>query len=126
MSWDAHLTDDRGHEEGWWNYTHNTNRMIADALAIALDDPDQRYVPVEEHPIFNAIGAPWWRQLDGLDGPNGAALLDTIIRQLEADPGRYREMNPDNGWGDYDGLLKVLTEMRNAVPEWPTKWSASG
>jgi hypothetical protein len=33
MSWDVELIDDRGHIEAEWNYTHNTNRMIAAALA---------------------------------------------------------------------------------------------
>lgn len=68
----------------------------------------------------------WWKTLDGMSGPEGAAYLHTIIKGLEADPDRFREMNPPNGWGNYDGLLEKLIEMRNAVPEWPTVWSASG
>ena len=28
MSWNAYLTDDRGHTEGDWNYTHNCSGMI--------------------------------------------------------------------------------------------------
>lgn len=105
MSWDVWLVDDRGHTEGDWNYTHNCNRM-ANAV---LDD-----------------GPSWWKRLDGLDGPEGAALLHRIIKGLEADPERFRAMNSDKKWGDYDSFLAVLIEMRDRVPEWPTKWSAHG
>jgi hypothetical protein len=35
-------------------------------------------------------------------------------------------MSPSNGWGDYDGFVKVLTSMRDAVPEWPTTWRVNG
>jgi hypothetical protein len=122
VSWDAYLTDDRGHTEGDWNYTHNCNRMIGDAMATA------GYPEVKQcaGPLGPAIGPAWWDRLDGLSGPEGAALLDHIIRALEAEPARFIAMNPDNGWGDYDSLVKVLCDMRDAVPEWPTTWSVSG
>jgi hypothetical protein len=114
MSWDADLYDDRGHLEGDWGYTHNTNGM-ANAV---LDEGHEQFK--------DKAHKSWWQQLDGLSGPEGAALLNRIITGLEADPDRFRAMNPPNGWGDYDTFLKVLREMRDAVPEWPTQWSASG
>ena len=125
MSWDAYLTNDRGHEEGEWNYTHNCNGM---ANAVLYDGYDETLTTAEEV-LGIGRGRPsqtWWRELDGLSGPEGAALLDRIITGLEADPERFRAMNPENGWGDFDSFLKVLTEMRSAVPEWPCTWSASG
>ena len=55
------------------------------------------------------------------------AGLDVFdIEVNEQDPDRFVAMNPDNGWGDYDGLVKVLTDMCSAVPEWPTTWKTSG
>jgi hypothetical protein len=54
------------------------------------------------------------------------AFLDRIITGLEADPTRFRAMNPDNGWGNYDQFLALLKKMRDAIPEWPTVWSVSG
>ena len=119
MSWDATLTDDRGHVEGDWNFTHNTNPMIHDALdVIGWELPP--------HPHFPGRKGSWYDVLDGADGPAGAAYLDAIIRQLEADPARYEAMNPPNKWGSYTNLLRVLREMRAAVPEWPCRWSANG
>lgn len=122
MSWDAYLYDDRGHEEGWWNYTHNCNRMIAAALEAAGGGK----TPPTEGVLGPVIGPGWWYRLNGATGPEGAAYLSQIIAGLEADPQRYRAMNPTNGWGDYDSLLGVLRQMRDRVPEWPTEWSASG
>lgn len=121
MSWDADLIDDRGHYEGSWNYTHNTSHMIYAVLEDAGYALGTRVSwDGKEYP------ASWWDRLNGMDGPEGAAYLDLIIKGLVADPHRFIAMNPENGWGDYDGLVKVLEEMRTAVPEWPCKWEASG
>lgn len=132
MSWNAGLTDDRGHEEGDWNYTHNCNRMATSLLTDEELEAAARRQWADRPDVIARIDADpsswgsWWYCLDGMSGPEGAALLDRIIRGLEADPERFRAMNPENGWGDYDSFLKVLTEMRNAVPEWPTTWSVNG
>jgi hypothetical protein len=106
-----------------WNYTHNTNGMIAAAYkAVSGEDTGQC-----SGPLGPVIGAAWWDRLDGASGPDGAAYLTRIITGLEADPERYRAMNPENGWGDYDGLLKVLREMRDAVPaDEASVWEVSG
>jgi hypothetical protein len=124
MSWDADLYDDRGHHEGEWNYTHNTNGMIAAAFEAASGET----TPQCGGPLAILIGAAWWKRLDGVSGKDGAAYLASIVTGLEADPERYRAMNPENGWGDYDGLLGVLREMRDKALtcDWPTTWSASG
>lgn len=122
MSWDATLYDDRGHVEGDWNYTHNCNRMIAEALQLATSEE----TPPCRGPLGPAIGPAWWDRLDGADGAQGYAYLSAIVKGLEADPERFRAMNPPNGWGDYDSLLKTLREMRNCLPEWPTRWSVHG
>lgn len=139
MSWNAHLVDDRGHTEGDWNYTHNCNGMANIAaeeagVDIPIDTTECWALPAKPGGAFGLTHYPtgtgdrlsWWRHLDGMSGPEGASFLDKIIRGLEADPDRFRAKNPENGWGDFDSFLKTLTEMRNAVPEWPTKWSVNG
>lgn len=68
----------------------------------------------------------WWDLLNDKTGPEGAELLDHIVRGLESDPDRFEKMNPDNGWGDYNSLVEVLKDMRDRVPEWPTTWRTSG
>lgn len=127
MSWAAYLTDDRGHSEGEWGYTHNTNGMIEACL-----DPNEVDSTAERPPFWVKLGnttmgrGAWWDLLDGKAGATGAELLDHVIRGLEADPERFRAMNPDNGWGNYDRLLEELRSMRDAVPEWPTTWTTHG
>jgi hypothetical protein len=122
MSWSAWLTDDRDHLEGDWGYTHNTNDMLAAAYEAQTGEETEQCGGL----LGPAIGPAWWKRLDGTSGDEGRTYLTAIIDGLEADPTRYRAMNPENGWGDYDSLLKVLTEMRDAVPEWPTTWRVSG
>jgi hypothetical protein len=122
MSWDADLYDDRGHLEGSFNYTHNTNGMIAAAYEAASGEDTEQC----RGSLGPLIGPAWWDRLDGASGPDGAAYLAAIIKGLEADPARFRAMNPANGWGDYDRLLAVLREMRDRVPDWPTRWEVSG
>jgi len=120
VSWDASFDGES------WNYTHNTNRMIGTAFAsmTGLDTP-----PVD-HPLLGpVIGPAWWKRLDGMTGAQGAEYLGLIITGLEADPARFRAMNPANGWGTYDGLLLVLREMyehsRAACCD-VRRWDASG
>lgn len=120
MSWDADF------DGGSWNYTHNTNAMIAAALEAVTG---AKTPELEDHPLAKVIGPTWYKRLDGLNGREGADLLAAIITGLEADPDRYRAMNPENGWGSYDGVLTVLKEMREASGRAccdVRKWSVSG
>lgn len=39
--------------------------------------------------------------------------LQLAVERMEADPDKFKALNPPNGWGDYDGLLEVLTEFRD-------------
>lgn len=136
MSWDAYLADDRGHEEGDWNYTHNCNGMANIVMQEWPDASlyvertaawwDRRNRPELAERDRSEARISWWCALDGMDGPEGAAFLDRIIKELEADPERFREMNPPNGWGDFDSFVSVLRSMRDRVPEWPCTWSTSG
>jgi hypothetical protein len=126
MSWDASLTCDCcGHEVGDWNYTHNTNRMIA-AARESLGHVDAHDLG-STHPIMKAIGPPWYQVLNGMSGADGAWFLNEIVTALEDDPPRYRAMNPENGWGSYDSLLDVLRQMRDrSTTENPMTWRCSG
>lgn len=113
MSWDADLSCSHGALLGSWNYTHNTNPMVNHAL---------------EHALDAAAPESWWKRLDGMSGAEGHFLLRCIVEQLEADADHYRAMNPENGWGDYDSLVKVLSDMRDqcATETDDTKWEVSG
>jgi hypothetical protein len=120
MSWDADFDGES------WNYTHNINGMLAaafEAMTGATTEPS-------DHPVLGPIiGPTWYKRLDGMTGAQGAEYLGLIITGLEADPARYRAMNPDNGWGSYDGVLKTLRAMLEASRQAccdVRRWSASG
>ena len=118
MSWDAELTVDRtGESIGEWNYTHNTNRMIAWALAWALDDISRAWTfPLTVEPTPRRKRPPWWWALDDLTGAEGARLLSGVIGDLVT-----------KGWGDADSLVSVLRSMLAAcLTEEPTTWNLWG
>lgn len=107
MSWDPRLECDAcGLPIGQWDYTHNTNPMLRAAAP---------------------SGSAAWEVIDGLPAPIGASILNATVKELEADPGRFKAMNPANGWGDYASLLEVLREMRDAgITEVPATWRTDG
>lgn len=121
MSWDADLIDDDNVVIASWNYTHNTNVM---ANLVLYPDTDTSRSVFDE--VMSPRGTPWWQLLNG-SGADGAELLGRILAGLRADPGRFRALNPTNGWGDYDQFVAILEQMRSAVPaDAPTRWSVTG
>lgn len=45
--------------------------------------------------------------------------LTVGLRALEADPGRFKRLNPENGWGNYDGLVEFVREYLEACVRYP-------
>lgn len=83
----------------WGNITHNLNRM-ADKAGIyhAMWRPD-------EIGIFKA---------GDLIMP-----LEAGLEILKADPDGFRELNPENGWGSYEGLVQFVSNLAAACREHP-------
>ena len=48
-----------------------------------------------------------------------AEYLDEGWNILLSDPERFKKFNPENGWGDYDGLCNFVYEYRNACWDTP-------
>jgi len=99
MSLDVYLKVVRPVEIYNGNITHNLNTM-ADAAGL--------YKPLwrpEEVGITKA------EQL--------IPLLTEGLARLKAEPAKYREHNPQNGWGSYEGLIRFVEEYLNACGENP-------
>lgn len=101
MSWDIWLAVEvDGHEVEVTpsvNYTHNCNHMI-------------RAAGFEE----------WPYELDGMHCGDFCRRLDVTLQRLRSDPDRLRAMNPPNGWGDYDRLVSVLSEVLDDFGRYPS------
>ena len=52
-----------------------------------------------------------------------ASEITEVIRKgitaMKADPDEYKKLNPDNGWGNYEGALKFLEDLLRNLEEWP-------
>jgi hypothetical protein len=48
-----------------------------------------------------------------------ADLLDEGWNILLSDPDKYKQFNPENGWGDYEGLCEFVYKYRNACWDTP-------
>lgn len=46
--------------------------------------------------------------------------LTAGLERLESDPAKYREFNPPNGWGSYEGLISFIKQYLAACQANPT------
>ena len=53
-----------------------------------------------------------FKKLDGMNCKEALPIINDAIQDMLNNAEEYRKLNPSNGWGSYDGLLKVLQEMR--------------
>ncbi len=47
------------------------------------------------------------------------APLSNGLKLLKSDPGFFKKFNPENEWGDYDGLVQFVTEYIEACERYP-------
>lgn len=106
MSLDLWLTVDAGGDEPAQvgresNITHNLHAMCA---AAGVD--------------------PW--EFKGRVAEDTLDELEDALRELRANPAKYRAMNPENGWGDYEGLVEWLAEVQEEAMRYPKAiWDVS-
>jgi len=77
------------------NYTSNVSGMWTEALGHRLGD-------LKDKTAGDCIDA-----------------LKQAVDAMEADPAKYRAMNPANGWGDYEGALDYLRRLWVACASYP-------
>ena len=94
MSYDINLVNCDEKEVYDDNYTYNVASMFRDA-----------------------IGGEGLYELYGKSAKDCLLLLKDSIVKMKSNPKHYEDMNPENGWGDYKGALKVLERLYNACVE---------
>ena len=94
MSLDVYLKANRLVNVHEGNITHNLNKMAKEAgLYEYLWRPEE-------------VGITRSSQL--------IRPLKKGLNELKRHPEKYAKFNPDNGWGDYDGLVKFVEGYLNA------------
>lgn len=67
-------------------------------------------------PMLRAAGMDW-EDFTRLETPALKERLATTITELQSQPDRYRQYNPANAWGSYEGLVKALLEILAALTD---------
>lgn len=81
------------------NITHNLGKMADEA----------------------GIYEPLWKP-DEVGLTKAEQLIEPLragLQKLKQDPERYKEFNPENGWGSYDGLVAFVENYIAACEEYP-------
>jgi len=103
MSLDVSLIITKPTEVYSANITHNLGEM---AEAVKLSDGNT---------LYNIL----WRPDECIPPYTKASeiseLLDEGLNILLSDPDKYKQYNPENGWGSYDGLVSFVYRYRNAT-----------
>lgn len=60
-----------------------------------------------------------FRKLDGMNCKEAIPILGKAINDLIKNEKEYRKLNPKNGWGSYEFLLKELKNMKYCCRENP-------
>lgn len=103
MSWNVYLVIDTG----------------GDSPAIVEDIGDMTWnVAPMYYDIFQPLPG-GIRSLDGMVSIDAIPILKTAIENMKNDPKKYKEMNPTNGWGNYEDALHYLNEILNRCCEHP-------
>ncbi len=91
--------DDDNHTVFHANITHNLNTM-AEAAGIykALWRPEEVNIETAEQLI---------------------APLRTGLAWLQTEPEHFKQFNPQNGWGDYNGLVEFIADYLRACTRYP-------
>jgi hypothetical protein len=85
------------------NITHNLGKMASQ-------------VQIEWNGISCTLYQVLWRpdELGFTQASEISELLDFGWNELLANPEKFKEYNPPNGWGNYDNLCNFVYQYRNA------------
>jgi len=100
MSLDVYLSCDCCGEDVYEaNITHNLNTMAGEA----------------------GLYFPLWRPLE-IEATIAEDIIQPLtvgLEKLLADPETFKQFNPENGWGDYDGLVRFTRNYLAACIKFP-------
>lgn len=94
---------------------------------VTTGGPELTEVCVTEVGNYTSNVSPMWAEALGhrlrdLHGRRAGDVLDALrvaVTAMETNPDEYRALNPENGWGSYDGALSYLRDLRDACAMHP-------
>lgn len=94
MSYDISLEIDTGNSElqevvEIGNYTYNCSEMFVDASE-----------------CDKSLG-----DLHGMSCQEAEPIIAKAVENMQKNPTKYKAMNPENGWGNYDGFLRYVEKL---------------
>lgn len=106
MSYDVYLQIHTGKEDhtvvDCGNYTGNVGNMYREAFPAN---------PMGQRPGIHYIHS--------IKADMASGLLQMAISAMVDSPAIYKAMNPDNGWGSYEGALQFLKDILQACEDHP-------
>lgn len=60
-----------------------------------------------------------FKKLNNMSCKEALSILNSAINDLIKNKEEYEKLNPENGWGTYDGLLEAIKDMRNCCEDNP-------
>jgi len=71
-------------------------------------------------PMFiRALGSGGIHKLVGIPHFEAIQLLTAGIKDMDAHPKSYEELNPENGWGNFEGARMCLVTIRDWFLKYP-------
>jgi hypothetical protein len=83
--------------------------------------------PMWRKAMTHAAGREMWiDDTDGMTGEEAAPLFTTALGHMIRHPSEYEPLNPDNGWGSYEGAKEFMVRCAEACirhPKATMRWS---
>ena len=113
MSLDISLHQDAAYNTEVYeaNITHNLGKMAREVTCFILQEIDEE---AKEITLYDIL----WHG-SGQSGLVIAPMLEVGINELKENREIYEEYNPENGWGDYEGLVKFTEQLLYACKAYP-------
>lgn len=69
--------------------------------------------------MLKEAGYPGHNEIMGAPAGEAGGVLQGVLDRLEANPEHFRQFNPPNGWGTYDGAVSFIRRFRDECARHP-------
>ena len=80
---------------------------------------EQNYTYNVSPMFYKAFGDPGINFIEGKTGKECIEKLRLGLKEMQDNKSKYEAMNPDNGWGSYEGAVEVIETLIKWAAESP-------